>query len=68
MANPMGFLILTRYYEGDATVLHLDQALLRKWINQAEYDLAVAGLPPEGYVPTPTLMSMSSDVEAPAES
>lgn len=53
MATALGRQILTRYYEGSATVAHLDQAKLRNWITTDEYDRAIAGLPPEGYIPSP---------------
>lgn len=60
MATALGQQILTRYYEGTATVAHLDQCLLRKWINRDEYDRALAGLEPENYVPQPTRLAADS--------
>lgn len=54
MATALGQQILVRYYEGSATVAHLDQAKLRGWITTEEYDRAIAGLPPAGYVAQPT--------------
>jgi hypothetical protein len=53
MATALGFRLLCRYYEGTATVAQLDTAKTKNWINQAEYDLALTGEPPVGYVPTP---------------
>lgn len=62
MATALGMNILRRYYEGTATLAQLDQSLLRKWINQAEYDRAVAGLEPEGYYPSPTAVATTPEV------
>ena len=61
MATTLGLQILARYYAGTATVAHLDQALLREWITQDEYDRAIAGLPPEGYIPLPKFATTSAE-------
>lgn len=50
MANTYGFRILVAYYEGRATEANLDAALAKGWINQPEYDRALLGEAPEGYV------------------
>jgi hypothetical protein len=65
MATALGNNVLRRFYEGTATVAQLDQALLRKWISQDEYNLAIAGEPPVGYVP-PTALAAEAPADGPA--
>ena len=67
MATTLGLQILARYYAGTATVAHLDQALLREWITQDEYDRAIAGLPPENQPPMPTRLATTAQETPPAE-
>lgn len=62
MANLYGFRILVAYYEGRADEAALDRALFKGWISQPEYDRALTGLPPEGYVPP--MLAASSDASA----
>lgn len=50
MATATGYRYLCRYYEGTATVAHLDMCLTKGFISQAEYDRALTGEPPEGYI------------------
>lgn len=62
MANIVGRTYLTRYYEADEAervtlVERLDYCLARKYISVLEYDRAIAGLPPEGYIPPPTTLA-----------
>ncbi|WP_028637709.1 hypothetical protein [Nocardioides sp. URHA0032] len=56
MATALGFRYLCRFYENDpvVTVATLDTCLTRKWISLTEYERALSGEPPIGYVPTPT--------------
>lgn len=50
MANTYGFRVLVSYFEGRADEAALDRALQKAWISQVEYDRALAGDPPEGYI------------------
>lgn len=50
MANVYGYRVLVSYYEGRTSEAALDRALQVGWINQAEYDRALTGEPPVGYV------------------
>lgn len=50
MANIYGFRVLVSYYEGRTNEAALDRALQVRWISQAEYDQALTGEAPEGYV------------------
>lgn len=68
MANVYGFRILVAYYEGRATEAHLDRALQVGWINQPEYDRALTGEPPIGYVAPLSAASQSAEVEITAGS
>lgn len=61
MATALGFRYLCRFYEGSTTLAMLDFCLLRGYITPTEYDRALTGEPPIGYVPTPTLLSKSVD-------
>lgn len=54
MATALGFRYLCRFYEGTTTLAMLDFCLMRSYITPAEYDRAIEGLPPVGYIPTPT--------------
>lgn len=55
MATALGQRYLVRYYEGTTTLAMLDFCLMRGYITPAEYDRALSGEPPIGYVPTPTI-------------
>lgn len=65
MANIVGRNYLTRYYEADEAgravlIERLDYCLTKKYISPLEYDRAIAGLPPEGYVPSPAKLAADS--------
>lgn len=57
MATALGFRYLCRFYEGTTTLAMLDFCLGRSYITPTEYDRALTGEPPIGYVPTPTVMT-----------
>lgn len=61
MATALGFRYLCRFYEGTTTVAMLDYCLSRNMITATEYERALTGEPPIGYVPTPTAMTASTD-------
>lgn len=62
MANTYGYRVLVSYYDGRCTEAALDRALVVGWINQAEYDRALTGEPPVGYVEPLRLAADSTEV------
>ncbi|WP_243061135.1 hypothetical protein [Nocardioides sp. SR21] len=64
MANPTGFRYLCRYYEGTASLATLDYCLTKGYITLVEYERALTGEPPIGYVPTPTAASAAAQATA----
>lgn len=60
MANTYGYRILVMYYEGRTGEASLDRALQLTWINQGEYDRALTGEPPVGYIP-PQMFQATAD-------